>query len=217
MCVWTYWWRRWSRGRVCRWTTVQAAPWSTSSELRWSHGCPPTSRPAGSPSHLDQDRDSGQSATNRDFERTAGSSTCGSALRVCFLLETLTVIDSKAQFLYDGQVPANPVQTVHTQTCKGWWDGKHVKPEIYHLCYDEAVKPASGFYNREWKERKCVWVRKKRAVVLHVVDAHLDEAGHAAALPVTQTGQAAAKHLIWRRNKQQAHVTKWQPSKVCVW
>lgn len=49
----TYWWRWQSHGRESRWREVQAAPWSTSSKLRWSHGCPPTSRLPGSPSHLD--------------------------------------------------------------------------------------------------------------------------------------------------------------------
>lgn len=49
----TYWWRWQSHGRESRWREVQAAPWSTSLKLRWSHGCPPTSRLPGSPSHLD--------------------------------------------------------------------------------------------------------------------------------------------------------------------
>lgn len=33
-------------------------------------------------------------------------------------------------------------------------------------------------------------------VVLHVVDAHLDKDGHCDVLPLTQTGQTAAEHLI---------------------
>lgn len=34
----------------------------------------------------------------------------------------LTVIDSKAKFLYDSQVPADSVQPVYTQTCRGSWE-----------------------------------------------------------------------------------------------
>lgn len=32
--------------------------------------------------------------------------------------------------------------------------------------------------------------------VLHVLDAHLDKVGHRRVLPLAQTGQAAAEHLI---------------------
>lgn len=43
---------------------------------------------------------------------------------------------------------------------------------------------------------------ERGTVALDVVDAHPDEGGHGAVLPLTQAGQAAAKHLVWRQNKQ---------------
>lgn len=52
--------------------------------------------------------------------------------------------------------------------------------------------------------------RSEPTVVLHMVDAHLDKARHCAVLPVTQIGQTAAEHLVWRRGEKrqsQSHQT----------
>lgn len=49
---------------------------------------------------------------------------------------------------------------------------------------------------------------ERGTVALHVVDAHPDERGHGAALPLAQAGQAAAKHLVWRHHKRQGRVTE---------
>lgn len=43
--------------------------------------------------------------------------------------------------------------------------------------------------------------------VLYVVYAHLDKGWHRAVLPLTQTGQTAAKHQIWRHKNKNSHKT----------
>lgn len=76
----------------------------------------------------------------------------------------LTVIDSKAKFLYDSQVPADSVQPVYTQTCRGSWEenmnitsvvsanysygsyGQQRHPIWHHLCHQEAVNSTLTSY-----------------------------------------------------------------------
>lgn len=87
--------------------------------------------------------------------------------------QQLTVIDGVAQLLYNGQVPADSVQPVNAQTCRGA-EGQ------------EAQKPAAA-------SGSCTFAP---TAALQVVDAHPDKGGHAGALPVAQVRQAAAEHLI---------------------
>lgn len=49
-----------------------------------------------------------------------------------------------------------------------------------------------------------------RTCVLHMVDAHFDKVGHWCVLPLTQTGQTAAKHLICEHT--QTFISIFRPS-----
>lgn len=126
------------------------------------------------------------------------------------------MVDGKAQLLYDGQVSAHPVQAVDAQTCRGTTERdmrtcvsgeREQRPHC-----EKAASP--GWTSQEEVEVKQKSGGERGTVALDVVDAHPDEGGHAAVLPLTQTGQAAAKHLVWRHNKRHGRVTK--ASQVCV-
>lgn len=118
----------------------------------------------------------------------------------------LTVVDGEAQLLYDGQVSAHPVQAVDAQACGGDDREGHAVSDKPWPRREKAANP--GRTSQEEMKVKQKSREERGTVALHVVDAHPDEGGHGAVLPLTQTGQAAAKHLVWRHNKQHGCVKK---------
>lgn len=101
------------------------------------------------------------------------------------------MVHSVAQLLDDGQVPADSVEPVNTETCGG--RGETGVKTSRTPQEDPPGGPPRGVPQEEQGPPPPL---PAPTVGLHVVDAHQHEGRHRGALPVAQVGQAAAEHLI---------------------